>query len=73
MKMSDDNIFIYNDVRKFGSIHWSSDIRRHFLIKNIGVEPLTNDLNSQYYNCDHSCINDIFFVSSCDLIIIDKL
>ena len=48
MKMSDDSIFVYNDVRKFGSIHWSSDIHRHFLIKNIGVEPLTNDLNSQY-------------------------
>lgn len=48
MKMSDNSIFVYNDVRKFGSIHWSSDIRRHFLIKNIGVEPLTNDLDSQY-------------------------
>ncbi len=48
IKMSDCNIFVYNDVRKFGSIHWSHDIGEHFLMKNIGVEPLTKDLNSQY-------------------------
>ena len=48
IKMSDDSVFVYNDVRKFGSIHWTSDIGKHFLIKNIGVEPLTGDLNSQY-------------------------
>ena len=48
IKMSDDNVFVYNDVRKFGSVHWSIDISKHFLIKNIGVEPLTEDLNGQY-------------------------
>ena len=35
IKMSDNSVFVYNDVRKFGSIHWSSDIDKHFLIQNI--------------------------------------
>ena len=48
IKMADDNIFVYNDVRKFGSIHWASDISDHFLMKNIGVEPLTDDFNNLY-------------------------
>ena len=48
IKMSDDNVFVYNDVRKFGSIHWSSNIDKHFLIQNIGVEPLTKDLDGRY-------------------------
>ena len=48
IKMSDDNIYVYNDVRKFGSIHWSSNVDKHFLIKNIGIEPLTEGFNSRY-------------------------
>tara|TARA_B100000614_G_scaffold261789_1_gene292641 strand:+ start:2546 stop:3349 length:804 start_codon:yes stop_codon:yes gene_type:complete len=48
IKMSDDNIYVYNDVRKFGSIHWSANVDKHFLMKNIGIEPLTEGFNSRY-------------------------
>ena len=39
---------IYNDVRKFGSLHWSNKIENNFLIKNLGVEPLSNKFNADY-------------------------
>lgn len=43
-----DFVFIFNDVRKFGSIHISSDLNNMFLIKNLGVEPLSSDFNTEY-------------------------
>lgn len=34
------NKLIFNDPRRFGSIHITNNINEHFLIKNLGVEPL---------------------------------
>ena len=39
---------IYNDPRRFGSIHLTADIDKHRLINHLGPEPLSKDLNSKY-------------------------
>lgn len=44
----DKSKLLYNDVRKFGSIHWESKAENNFLIKNLGVEPLSKDFNEDY-------------------------
>ena len=41
-------ILIFNDPRRFGSLHISEDPQNHFLIKNLGPEPLEDDFNSEY-------------------------
>ena len=43
-----DFVFIFNDVRKFGSIHISNDLDKMFLIKNLGVEPLSSNFDTEY-------------------------
>ena len=48
IKLKDNNLLRYNDVRKFGSIHWTEDVNNHFLIRNLGVEPLSKSLNFKY-------------------------
>ncbi len=48
IKFQDNTILRYNDVRKFGSIHWVKNIEDNFLIKNLGVEPLSNNFNYEY-------------------------
>ena len=48
IKLKDKSILRYNDIRKFGSIHWAKNIKEHFLIKNLGVEPLTKHLDISY-------------------------
>ena len=42
------NVLRYNDIRKFGSIHWVKDLKKHFLTKDLGVEPLSKDFNYKY-------------------------
>ena len=39
---------IYNDPRRFGSIHLTDDIDKHRLIDHLGPEPLSKDFNSKY-------------------------
>ena len=41
-------ILIFNDPRRFGSLHISKDPQDHFLIKHLGPEPLEDDFNSEY-------------------------
>mgnify|MGYP001162729992 CR=1 FL=1 len=43
-----DFIMIFNDVRKFGSIHLCRNIDDMFLIKNLGIEPLSEKLDWKY-------------------------
>ena len=43
-----DFIFVFNDIRKFGSIHLTKDISNMFLIKNLGVEPLSKKFDENY-------------------------
>mgnify|MGYP006161017713 CR=1 FL=1 len=42
------DVLRYNDVRKFGSVHWVEDLKKHFLTKDLGVEPLSKDFNFEY-------------------------
>ena len=39
---------IYNDPRRFGSLHITKDIENHILIRNLGPEPLSRSFNSNY-------------------------
>lgn len=44
----------YNDARRFGSVHWTTDApHEHFLLRNLGIEPLTDDYNHEFLleNC----------------------
>ena len=44
---SDEKI-IFNDPRRFGSIHLTKDFQEHRLIKHLGVEPLSKTFNKKY-------------------------
>lgn len=36
------------DPRRFGSLHWSDDVANHWLLKNLGPEPLGEDFDGRY-------------------------
>ncbi len=48
IEFKNDCILRYNDVRKFGSIHYCKHIDDHFLIKDLGPEPLESMFNKDY-------------------------
>ena len=41
-------ILVFNDPRRFGSLHVSTNPQDHFLIQHLGPEPLETDFNSEY-------------------------
>ena len=43
-----DEKIIFNDVRRFGSIHLTKNPFDHELIKVLGIEPLSNQFNEDY-------------------------
>ena len=55
IELKDNSILRYNDVRKFGSLHWTDCIDEHFLIKNLGPEPLSKAFDHDYLR--KSCKN----------------
>ena len=44
----DGTILRYCDPRRFGCFLWSKDIDTHFLLKNLGPEPLGNSFSGDY-------------------------
>ena len=54
-----DEKIIFNDVRRFGSIHLTKDYKNHFLIKGLGIEPLSSVFNKNYLLniCEKSNLN----------------
>ena len=38
----------FNDPRRFGSLHWSASPEAHWLLKNLGPEPLGADFGGDY-------------------------
>ena len=44
----DNRLFVFNDVRKFGSIHITEELESLFLINHLGIEPLSIKLNENY-------------------------
>ena len=41
-------ILRYTDPRRFGSIHYTKDLKNHFLIKSLGPEPLSDAFDESY-------------------------
>ena len=39
---------VFNDVRRFGSIHFTKSFKNHKLINDLGVEPLSREFNKDY-------------------------
>ena len=39
---------IFNDPRRFGSIHHATDPGTHFLLEKLGLEPLSKEFNGEY-------------------------
>tara|TARA_B100000965_G_scaffold13956_1_gene10460 strand:- start:2091 stop:2900 length:810 start_codon:yes stop_codon:yes gene_type:complete len=54
-----DKKIIFNDVRRFGSLHITKNINEHPLISNLGVEPLSKNFNKDYLRslCENSKLN----------------
>ena len=50
-----DKKIIFNDVRRFGSLHITKNINEHPLILNLGVEPLSKNFNKKYLHA--LCVN----------------
>jgi len=44
----DNEKIIYNDPRRFGSLHIAKDINNHKLISRLGPEPLSKNFNGEY-------------------------
>ena len=44
----EDKKIIFNDVRRFGSLHVTKNPNEHILIKNLGVEPLSKKFNKNF-------------------------
>ena len=44
----DNGKLIYNDPRRFGSIHFVKDHKNHFLLNKLGPEPLSQSFNGEY-------------------------
>jgi len=38
----------FNDPRRFGSLHWSASPEAHWLLKNLGPEPLDTEFDGEY-------------------------
>ncbi|OUU80395.1 MAG: DNA-formamidopyrimidine glycosylase [Gammaproteobacteria bacterium TMED78] len=55
-KFCSDSYLIFNDPRRFGSIHFSKELNSFWLIKNLGVEPLSDEFNIDYLwkKCNNS-------------------
>ena len=38
----------YRDPRRFGSLHWTADADQHWLLRDLGPEPLGSDFSGKY-------------------------
>ena len=38
----------YRDPRRFGSLHWTADAADHWLLRNLGPEPLSEEFTGEY-------------------------
>ena len=46
--LTNGSILRYNDTRRFGSIHWIPADSTHFLLDNLGIEPLSETFNGTF-------------------------
>ncbi len=48
ISFQDGTILRYCDPRRFGCFLWTRDIETHFLLKDLGPEPLGNNFNGEH-------------------------
>ena len=48
LEFSSGELLRFNDPRRFGSLHFSKDPQEHWLLKNMGPEPLDNQFTGEY-------------------------
>jgi formamidopyrimidine-DNA glycosylase len=48
LKLGSGRALRYRDPRRFGSLHWTSDVAGHWLLKDLGPEPLGPDFNGRH-------------------------
>jgi formamidopyrimidine-DNA glycosylase len=48
IKLGSGKSLRYRDPRRFGSLHWTRDPDRHWLLRDLGPEPLGQDFSGQY-------------------------
>ena len=48
IELDDGTLFRYHDPRRFGSMHWTESLQDHFLLKDLGPEPLDDEFGGRY-------------------------
>ncbi|MDH3613558.1 MAG: bifunctional DNA-formamidopyrimidine glycosylase/DNA-(apurinic or apyrimidinic site) lyase [Gammaproteobacteria bacterium] len=48
IELSSGNSLRFRDPRRFGSLHWTEDASQHWLLRNLGPEPLSEDFSGAY-------------------------
>jgi formamidopyrimidine-DNA glycosylase len=49
LRFDDGQVLRFNDPRRFGSLHWQDNpVERHWLLADLGVEPLTDAFTGRY-------------------------
>ena len=48
LKTNNGKILIFNDPRRFGSMHHVTEPSTHFLLEKLGPEPLSHEFNGEY-------------------------
>ena len=46
--LDSDDILRFRDPRRFGSLHWADDPASHWLLRDLGPEPLGDDFDGDY-------------------------
>ncbi len=47
-ELASGEVLRFRDPRRFGSLHWTSDPASHWLLKDLGPEPLDDDFDGDY-------------------------
>jgi len=48
IELSSGRSLRYRDPRRFGSLHWTNDADQHWLLRDLGPEPLGRDFSGKY-------------------------
>lgn len=48
ISLSSGKALRYRDPRRFGSLHWTDDVTGHWLLKDLGPEPLNDEFSGEY-------------------------
>ena len=48
VELASNNVLRFRDPRRFGSLHWTRDPASHWLLKDLGPEPLSDAFDGKY-------------------------